>query len=133
LALKKHTNTFAQAMKHLAVIILVIAFAAQTFNRATVVASYYANTTAYAKNCINKAKPLLQCHGKCQMMKKLKEEEKKDQQNTERKSSLNEFISCKSFFATLDIAIQRVPTNFINHNSGTPIDTPRDFFHPPSS
>lgn len=46
---------------------------------------YYANTVAYAKNCINKTRPALHCNGKCQMMKQLQEEEKKEQQDAANK------------------------------------------------
>jgi len=88
-----------------------MAFTIQTFNKSFVVYDYYANTGSYAKNCINKAKPQLHCNGKCQMMKKLQREEKKDQQNQERKEYYKHLItlSAKSFFATL-------PINFISFN-----------------
>ena len=46
---------------------------------------YYANTAAYAKKCINKAKPAMHCNGKCQMMKQLQQEEKNEQQDTANK------------------------------------------------
>ncbi len=38
-------------------VILLLAFVAQTFSKTFIVAGYYANTAAYAKNCENKAKP----------------------------------------------------------------------------
>ncbi len=47
--------------------------------------NYYVNTASFAKNCINKARPKMQCNGKCQVMKKLQEEEKNDQQMPGRK------------------------------------------------
>jgi hypothetical protein len=60
---------------------------AQTFSRFLIVANYQLNKDYIAKYlCENKNKPLLQCKGKCQMMKKLQQEEKKDQENPERKS-----------------------------------------------
>lgn len=75
----------------------------QTFNRLVIVTEYYTNTAAFAKNCENKAKPQLHCNGKCQMMKKLKQEEKKDQQNSERKSYQHEVLSSKSFFVVINL------------------------------
>ena len=39
---------------------------------------YKINQKAFAKNCINKAKPQLQCKGKCQMRKKIKEEQEQE-------------------------------------------------------
>jgi len=42
-------------------------FFAQTFSNAVIVAGYYVNTGAYAKNCENKDKPWMHCNGKYQM------------------------------------------------------------------
>lgn len=120
-------------LKQLAAFIILIAFMAQTFNRAAVVADYYTNTFAYAKNCVNKAKPQLHCNGKCQMMKKLKEEEKKDQQNAQRKSAPDEVLSSKSFFAVVHSTKQTIVTEHFISNSGSPIDRASDFFHPPGA
>ena len=78
--------------KQLTVVILLTAFAMQTFNRAVIVFNYYTNTASFAKNCENKAKPMLHCNGKCQMMKKMRQQENKDQQVPERKSAFNETI-----------------------------------------
>ena len=61
-------------------IILLCAFAVQSFNGVFIVLSYYANTAAYSKDCVNKFMPQLHCQGKCVMMKKMIEAEKKDQQ-----------------------------------------------------
>ncbi len=90
--------------KHITAIIFLAAFVAQTFSKSFVMADYFTNTAKYAKNCINKAKPKLLCNGKCQMMKKLQQEEKKDQENPDRKND-NKYelpLSSKSFFACID-------------------------------
>lgn len=71
------------------------------FCKAAIVLNYYTNTTAFAKKCENKASPQMHCNGKCQMMKKLKQEEKKDGEDPERKiENKNEVLSCRSFFTT---------------------------------
>ena len=67
--------------KKLTIIILFAAFAVQTFDKALIVFNYYSNTVSFAKNCENKAKPMMHCNGRCQMMKKLKQEENKEKQN----------------------------------------------------
>lgn len=91
--------------RQIAAISFILIFAANVFNRAVIVLDYYANTTAFARNCENKARPMLHCNGKCQMMKKLQEEEKKEQQNSERRDgSKTEIISSKSFFTSLAAA-----------------------------
>lgn len=110
------------------------AFAIQTFNGAFIVVDYYANTGAYAKNCENKTRPMMHCNGKCQMMKKLKEEQKKDAQYPERRGdNKNEIvISSKSFFyPTMFLSLSQVQINFSSNNQGKEIKMPRTLFRPP--
>jgi len=125
----------ASLYRYLTAWIFLAALIAQTFSSSFVVADYYTDTSRYAKNCVNKARPKMHCNGKCQMMKKLQEEEKKDQENPERKSeNKNEVIlSTKSFFAT-------VPTRFLINSKlkkllptsdGYATDRSLDVFHPP--
>ena len=84
--------------KQLTAALLVLAFTASTFCRTVIVLDYYANTASYAKACINKARLAMHCNGKCQMMKKLEQEEKNDQDNLERKSeNKNEIQPADSF------------------------------------
>jgi hypothetical protein len=78
--------------RQIAAILLLLLFAAHNFNRAVIVLDYYTNTASFARNCENKAKPVMHCKGKCQMMKKLKEEEKKEQQNPTRRSDKNDEV-----------------------------------------
>ncbi len=85
--------------------LLLFAFMLQTFSKTFIVAGYFTNTKAYAKNCENKAKPKMRCNGKCQMMKKLKQEEKKDEQNPQRKIENEYVLSSKSFYPSLKINI----------------------------
>jgi len=61
---------FAAMFKQLTAILLLLAFSAQTFSSPFILLDYYVNTAAYARKCVNKAKPKLQCNGKCQVMKK---------------------------------------------------------------
>lgn len=113
---------------------LLLAFLAQTFRQVAIVGGYYTDTNAYAQNCINKAKPQLHCNGKCQLMKKLKQEEKKDAQNPERRSNgKNEVISSKSFFASVhDMIFLNGSVHSCNH-SGIPVDRAAAIFHPPGA
>jgi len=70
---------------------------AQSFDKALIVADYFARTSAYAKNCENKKKPQMQCQGKCQMMKKLEQQEKDNQSYPERKiENKQEVLACGS-------------------------------------
>ncbi len=121
-------------VKQLIATVFLLAFALQTFNKSFVVYDYYANTTSYAKNCINKAKPQLHCNGKCQMMKKLQEQEKKDQQNQERKGNYKQLItlSSKSFFAVLSHN-SIIPHKILypQFNDDKECKIPKKVFHPP--
>ncbi|WP_121354045.1 hypothetical protein [Flavisolibacter nicotianae] len=91
--------------RYITAIVLLTAFAAQTFQQAFVVLNYYTNAAPFARNCENKERPALHCNGKCQLMKKMQEEEKKDRQVPERKlETKNEVVSSLSFFATLHLA-----------------------------
>jgi hypothetical protein len=117
--------------KNIAVLVLLLAIVGQTFNRAVIVTSYYTNTGAYAKNCENKAKPVLHCNGKCQMMKKMKQEENKDKQNPERRNNTDEVLSSKSFFTCIEITPVSNLNHFAWYISTFPENRSTEFFHPP--
>lgn len=79
----------------------------------------------------------MHCNGKCQMMKKLREQEKKDQENNERKTEnkIEVTLSSKSFFASVssqqtDPAPSQV---FFNRSNEHTIDRSFDIFHPPQA
>ena len=119
--------------RQIATILLLVAFSAQTFNRAVIIVGYYVNTASFVDKCENKAAPELDCEGKCQVTKKIKDEDKKEQQNPERKvSNHNEVISSKSFYCSL---LSEIPTiadpYFISYKFFLPKDLQSEIFHPP--
>jgi hypothetical protein len=119
-------------LRQLLAFFLLISFMAQTFSQLIIVAGYYFNTAAFAKNCENKNKPKLKCNGSCQMMKKLKQEEKKDQQNPERKINYkNITIFSKSYFATVLVALYHFNNVYLAASISITIDRSSDIFHPP--
>ncbi|MCW3080515.1 hypothetical protein [Segetibacter sp.] len=70
-------------MKRLCTIFLLTVFVLQTFSRMVVEADYFVNRSYIAKYlCINNKKPQLQCGGKCYLSKKLKQQDKQDQQTS---------------------------------------------------
>lgn len=79
------TRYLCPMLRQLSATILLLAFSVQTFSNPLIMLGYYANSNAYATNCINKTRPKLHCNGKCQAMRKMQQEEKKDQQMPERK------------------------------------------------
>lgn len=119
--------------KSIAILILV-SFVSQTFGSMLVLANYYTNKAAFIQKCINKAKPQLQCNGKCQMMKKMGEQEKKEKDQLEKKSALKQLtLSTKSYYYTYTFTVFTLPviqigteTNWLIANIG------KSIFHPPS-
>ena len=95
---------------------------------------YYANTSAYAKNCVNKARPAMHCKGKCQMMKKIREEEKREAEKEALKFQYKvEVLSSKSFY-TYCLMVPRILINkpAAYETRSYPIDRSVPVFHPPS-
>jgi hypothetical protein len=122
--------------RQITTILLLTAFVAQTFSSGFVLLDYYTNPVAFAQHCINKALPKMHCNGKCQLMKKIEAEEKKEQENTQRFGNLKmEVLSAKSCYPSLPILSFTLLTavkNALACNSST-TDRSIDFFHPPKT
>lgn len=122
-------------LRYLATIVLLLSIGMQTFRQSMVIAGYYLNSAAYARNCENKAKPQLKCAGKCQMMKQLYEEEQKDQQlpglKAEHKLSV---FTAQTFFtpAHNNISSARQLYTF-DYTTGVPCSFAGSIFHPPAT
>jgi hypothetical protein len=110
-------------------------FLAQTFSHFFIIADYYTHIAEYAKNCENKAFPMMHCNGKCQLMKKLRQEQKEDQDNQERLANgKNEVV----FFSRSGLAcltapvldLHSVATSEIRYY-GPSLILCVDIFHPP--
>ena len=114
---------------------MLLAFAAQTFRGSIVVLDYYTNSAAFAKNCVNKAKPKMHCNGKCQLMKKMQEEEEENQQLPERKfENKMEVLSSKSFFNNSPTLFSvTVPKAIAIEKKVLIKDISYAFFHPPQA
>lgn len=95
-------------------------------------ADYELNKGFIAKNlCENRTRPWLHCNGECQLMKKLRQEEKKDQSNPNRKQeNNNEVYPFRSFVEYVFIApvLGRVTSI---ENCSKPVDRSISIFHPP--
>lgn len=125
-------DIFANMFKPFTASLLLLAFVAQTFTAPFIMLDYFVNTAAYAKNCVNKAKPKMNCNGQCQAMKKIQEQEKKDLQNTNNKvERMMQALSAKSFFALLVIPARSSDKLLFYEVSGFPIDRNISVFHPP--
>jgi hypothetical protein len=115
-------------------ILLLFAFAIQSFNGLFIVISYYANTTAYSKDCINRFRPQMHCEGKCIMMKKMMEAEKKDQQAPQLKFEIKNDVFTSDNIAALPVDFcSMTKGNKYAINSGkSSCGFIQSIFHPPT-
>jgi hypothetical protein len=114
-------------------IFLILSFAAQTFSKAFVVIDYYTNKAVYEKSCINKMRPMMHCNGKCQMMKKLREQEKKEQQNERNGNFRFEVLSATSYFTLIfNAPLHMHEANFPVLSLGHIVDRSYGIFRPPA-
>lgn len=122
-------------LKQLSAAFLLLAFMVQVLSSPFIVFDYYVNTDAYAVNCENKARPELQCNGKCQMAKELKKQEEKDQQipgNDGTVKTMNSLFTKSGFASVPDIILSDIQQEFpVIHNCYTR-DISLPVFHPPT-
>ena len=120
-------------LKYAFVILLLTALFAQSFSRSILLADYLVNIEVYKKKCINKAKPMLHCNGKCQMLKKLK------RQNTGAASDapvppFSQFevvLSSKSYFPNIEFIVFCTKRTYNSFNSSFFSNYRGTIFHPP--
>lgn len=120
--------------RQLAVVLMFTVFFVQLFNRVFLLADYYTNTAKYAEHCANKANPQMHCNGKCQMIKKVQQEDTKDQQNPERKGDNKSeiLVYFKSSFASISAfnCIHNISPYAVASPDKT-TDRSTGIFHPP--
>jgi hypothetical protein len=108
---------------------------AQTFSRYIVMADYIVNLEAYKKACINKAKPKMQCNGKCQMLKKVKKQEGDSEASAPvlKLNQLEVVLSSKSFFPFLAILATNNASSYSNYTDDFSSNYLGAIFHPPGA
>jgi hypothetical protein len=130
-------NMFAGIMKLIAASILILLIATQTFSKWFVVLSFHMNREYITKNiCENRYKPELKCKGNCVLMKRMKQEEKQEQDTPPAvKIEMSSMVlSARSFFATAVPPVFRSNTPYVKAgDSGKPIDRAFSIFHPPAA
>jgi hypothetical protein len=122
-------------LKVFATIFLAFSIFIQTFSSFIIRVDFYLNRAYIAKNlCVNKDKPLMHCNGNCYLSKKLKEQEKQDQQTP---VSKNERFDIIPFFVSKPINIEstffEIKPFFFIKNDNSICSIPRSIFHPPSA
>jgi hypothetical protein len=88
---------------------------------------------SYKKECVNKAKPMMHCNGKCQMLKKIQKQEGESNTNTPApKFNQQELIlSSKSFFPTIEMFGVQQSNFFYSYISSFNSNYISSIFHPP--
>lgn len=126
---------FAFMFRISASILLLFSFLVQSFRGTIIMLDYYSNIAAYTKNCINKSKPALHCKGKCQMVKKIQEEEKKESSLPQRKSEIKiEVFTAFPGIFYVDPPIADITTSVIPYDISHALkDMSFDIFHPPQA
>ena len=121
------------SVKKIFTFLLLAAFAAQCFNNVFIVFDFYANQKWIAAMlCENRYRPMLHCDGKCQLAKKFKQEQNKNDQNPERKpENKNEVFFFQSFFITACSFAGIFSKQYFTRPGGKPIDNYSLVFHPP--
>lgn len=117
-------------------LIILLAFAVHTFSKVMIVFGFYANQKVIAATlCENKDKPILKCEGTCQLAKKLKAQEKKENQNPDSKGENKpEDLSSRSYYSSLSfLGITDTDHTYENGPTGKPVHRSFAVFHPPGS
>lgn len=124
---------FLRILKYSLVILLFSSLIAHTFSRSLVLADYLVNLESYKKACVNKAKPMMHCDGKCQMLKKIKKQEGESNTNAPApKFNQQELIlSSKSFYPTIEIFRTQKSKYFYAFKSSLNSKYISSIFHPP--
>ena len=76
----------------------------------------------------------MHCNGKCHLAKKMKEEDRRDQENPDRKTDnrMEIFYARLSYPDFLKPVFTNITHSYLTpHNTGTPIDQPSAVFRPP--
>jgi hypothetical protein len=133
-AIYLHRIGYKIMWKQLTAAIFLLAFLAQTFSKAIIVMDFYANQKYIAQNlCVNRNNPKMHCCGKCQLCKRLNQEDNKDKQNPERKNeNKDEVLSSKSFFATCNFTrFLSANLEYTSYQNGKITSRSFAVFHPP--
>ena len=116
-------------------ILLFLALLTQSLSRGLIVLSYFTNKKAYEQYCVNKNRPLLQCNGQCQMAKKIKAEEERDQKDPLKSSKFSEVVfHYQHKFAKVEtlLLFKSAAVNYPQWAMGYTLQMPRSIFHPPN-
>lgn len=115
------------------ILLVLLAVLLQTFRQAEVIFGYHLNKGYITENfCVNKAKPEMQCNGKCHLKKELKESEENASKNPVSLKQFNElFLACDNPIADFLKPVALVTSIAVASFDFVYSDPCKDIFHPP--
>lgn len=122
-----------RSFQRVAIVLLLFSLMLQCFSKMIVVADFYANRDYIAKNlCINRYQTAISCGGKCQLNKRLREENKENGETGSRPDDRYEVLSSRCYYLTcFNPWTPRVTTSYPFFSGDSPVDQPAVIFHPP--
>ncbi len=92
-----------KSMKYPIVLLFITALFLQSFSRTLVMADYLVNLEAYKEKCINKVRPKLNCNGKCQLYKKINQQDQNKDMQAPVYNQADFVLSSKTYFPSLHL------------------------------
>ena len=117
----------------LVVTVVLFGMMLQCFSKMIVVAEFYASRDYIARNlCINRFNTAVHCEGRCQLDKRILQEERSNGDKEVRQDGRNEVLSSKSFYPGVVIpGVVFVERDYPIIAGSRPVDRPLSIFHPP--
>lgn len=105
----------------------------QSFNSVLIIGDYCLNTSIYIAHCENKANVAMHCNGKCQMEKKIRQENKKSGNTPENKVDTfnNFYYLCQQSFVLSPAVPEQDKKDFPLMPDPKATDRPHAIFKPP--
>ncbi|HTI09852.1 MAG TPA: hypothetical protein VL832_14890 [Puia sp.] len=119
--------------RRLAIACVLLALLLSIFSKAFVIADFYANQDYIAKRlCINRLNTAIRCGGKCQLNRRLQQENKDKDAPEHKPDNRNETMSSRSFYL-MGFSPYHFQTSrrYPRLAAANPIDQPSSHFHPP--
>jgi len=121
-------------LKKIASCILLVAILAQHFSLLLVRLDFFINRSYIAANlCENRNRPELHCNGKCILSQRLKQQQKKESQEAEKKAMEKSEISSFHSFHLQLAAPEPLPRQYVLVSDNSTTDRAALIFHPPSA
>lgn len=119
--------------RRLIALLFLLSIGVQTFSQVLVVVEFYRNRSYISKNlCENRFRPALNCKGNCVLMKKLKQQEQRNEKETSQKlPQFDNDLSSRSFFPPLPEMVPTSTAHLLPYQIGRVVNRARSHFHPP--